>query len=144
MHLLLVGISHRTAPVELRERVDLQSRGVAAALGAISARGVMREAVVLSTCNRVELYGVCDDLESAPSAVVQFLSEFHAVSRESLEPHVYSVADADVARHLFRVAAGLDSMKWPLVRTPSWQRRSRSAATYCRSPRRRELTGPGP
>ena len=61
MHLLLVGISHRTAPVELRERVDFQARGVADALGALAARGSTREAVVLSTCNRAELYVACDE-----------------------------------------------------------------------------------
>ena len=58
MHLVLVGISHRTAPVELRERIDFQARGLEASLRALAARGAVREAVVLSTCNRAELYGV--------------------------------------------------------------------------------------
>ena len=110
MHLLLVGLSHRTAPIELRERIDFQARGVASALGALATRGATREAVVLSTCNRAELYGVCEDLESARATVLQFISEFHAVDPRDIEPHLYSVTDAAVASHLFRVAAGLDSM----------------------------------
>jgi glutamyl-tRNA reductase len=107
---VLVGISHRTAPVELRERIDFQARGLESALRALAAEGRVREAVVLSTCNRAELYGVCDDLDSGRSAFLDFVAEFHGIDRPTLQPHVYQVADLDVARHLFRVAAGLDSL----------------------------------
>jgi glutamyl-tRNA reductase len=110
VHLVLVGISHRTAPVELRERIDFQARGLEAALRALAARGNVREAVVLSTCNRAELYGVSDDVDQGSSAFVEFIADFHNVDRQSLQPHVYQIADLDVARHLFRVAAGLDSL----------------------------------
>jgi len=110
MHLLLVGVSHRTAPVELRERVDFQVRGVAEALGVLAARGSTREAVVLSTCNRAELYVACDDLQPARDDVVGFVGDFHGLALADLAPHVYHVSDLDAARHLFRVAAGLDSL----------------------------------
>jgi len=110
MHLLLVGISHRTAPVELRERVDFQARGVEGALRALGARGSTRETVVLSTCNRAELYAACDDVGGGRADLVNFLSEFHDVDPAVLAPHLYELADLDVARHLFRVAAGLDSL----------------------------------
>jgi glutamyl-tRNA reductase len=110
MHLLLVGISHRTAPVELRERVDFQARGVESALRALGARGSARETVVLSTCNRAELYAACDDVGGGRADLVTFLSEFHDVDSTALAPHLYEMADLDVARHLFRVAAGLDSL----------------------------------
>ena len=110
MHLVLVGISHRTAPVELRERIDFQARGLEASLRALAARGAVREAVVLSTCNRAELYGVSDEVDQGRSAFVDFITDFHNVDRQSLQPHVYEIADLDVARHLFRVAAGLDSL----------------------------------
>src|SRR5712691_5684944 len=110
MHLLLVGISHRTAPVELRERVDFQARGVEGALRALGARGSTRETVVLSTCNRAELYAACDDVGGGRADLVNFLSEFHGVDPAALAPHLYELADLDVARHLFRVAAGLDSL----------------------------------
>jgi len=110
VHLVLVGISHRTAPVELRERLDFQARGLEASLRALAARGVVREAVVLSTCNRAELYGVCEEIDQGRSAFVDFITDFHSLDRQALQPHVYQVADLDVARHLFRVAAGLDSL----------------------------------
>jgi len=110
MHLLLVGISHRTAPVELRERVDFQARGVADALRELAGRGSAREAVVVSTCNRAELYVACDKSDAAREDLVRFVSDFNGVPAGEIAPHVYDVTDLDVARHLFRVAAGLDSL----------------------------------
>lgn len=110
MHLLLVGISHRTAPVELRERLDFQSRGVDRALQGLAERGAARELVVLSTCNRAEMYAVCEEVGPARSDLVDFVSTFHGVEHREITPHLYDFADLDVARHLFRVAAGLDSL----------------------------------
>src|SRR6185503_16055258 len=110
MHLLLVGISHKTAPVELRERLDFQVRGVDRALQSLAARGSTQEAVVLSTCNRAEMYVACDDVAATRTDLVSFVSEFHAIDRPTVAPHVYDVAGLDAARHLFRVAAGLDSL----------------------------------
>src|SRR5471030_2667169 len=110
MHLLLVGISHRTAPVDLRERIDFQARGVADALGALAARGSTREAVVVSTCNRAEIYVACDDTDGTRTDLVKFLSDFNQVAHADLAPHLYHVSDLEEARHLFRVAAGLDSL----------------------------------
>src|SRR4051812_14614391 len=110
MHLLLVGISHRKAPVELRERLDFQTRGVETALRALSARESTREAVVLSTCNRAELYVACEDAERTREDLVRFLSEFHGVDTSALAGAIDYLVDLDVARHLFRVAAGLDSL----------------------------------
>ena len=110
MHLLLVGISHRTAPVELRERIDFQARGVADALRALAERGSTREAVVVSTCNRAELYVACDEAAETRRDLVSFVSDFNGVAPGEIAPHVYDVTDLDVARHLFRVAAGLDSL----------------------------------
>ena len=110
MQLLLVGISHRTAPVDVRERVDFQARGVAEALGALAARGSTREAVVVSTCNRAEIYVACDDTDGTRADLVKFLSDFNQVAHADLAPHLYDVSDLEAARHLFRVAAGLDSL----------------------------------
>jgi glutamyl-tRNA reductase len=110
MQLLLVGISHRTAPVELRERLDFQARGVADALRALALRGSAREAVVVSTCNRAELYVACDEAAATRQDLVRFVGEFNGVSAADIAPHVYDVTDLEVARHLFRVAAGLDSL----------------------------------
>src|SRR5712671_1293298 len=109
MHLLVVGLSHRTAPVELRERVDFQGR-LEAALRALADRGSTREAVVLSTCNRAELYAACDDAATSRTDLHEFLSSFHNVDRATLAPYIYEALDLDAVRHLFRVAAGLDSL----------------------------------
>jgi glutamyl-tRNA reductase len=110
MHLLLVGINHRTAPVEVRERVDFQARGLHAALRALAERGSAREAVVVSTCNRAEVYVACDDDAATRRDLVHFVSEYNGVSPGDVSAHIYDVVDLEVARHLFRVAAGLDSL----------------------------------
>ncbi len=110
MHLLLVGISHRTAPVELRERIDFQARGLDNALEALARHGGTTEAVIVSTCNRAELYAACDDVAAGRAAVADFISQYHGIDRAAVLPHVYDVTDLEAARHLFRVAAGLDSL----------------------------------
>ena len=109
MRLFAVGVTHRTAPVELRECVDFARTGLESALSALTSRGVAREAVVLSTCNRAEIYAVADD-DRAGEAFGRFLSEYHRVPWERLAPHVFQHRGADAAGHLFRVAAGLDSL----------------------------------
>ena len=110
MHLFLLGVSHRTAPVELREKLDFSSRDVGVAVEALAARSSAAESVVLSTCNRAEIYAACEDPEPARADLVSFLSEFHDLPREALRPHLYDHVDLDVARHLFQVSAGLDSL----------------------------------
>jgi glutamyl-tRNA reductase len=109
MHLILVGVSHRTAPVDLRERLDFQARGIETALRALGERGATREAAVVSTCNRAEIYAACEDVQAAREELVRFISQFHGVDQAVLAPHIYDLADLEAARHLFRVAAGLDS-----------------------------------
>src|SRR5438046_3353959 len=110
MRLVLVGISHRTAPIELRERVDFQVAGVGEALRAMAERAPAREAVIVSTCNRSEVYTACDEVAGTRHAVVSFIADFHKIPAEMLAAHVYDRVDLDAARHLFRVAAGLDSL----------------------------------
>lgn len=110
MHLLLVGVSHRTAPVEFRERLDFSARGLDEALVALAGRPSGAEAAVLSTCNRAEVYLACRSLEQGREEVEEFFAEFHRLPREDLQPHLYAKTDADAARHLFRVSAGLDAL----------------------------------
>ena len=110
MHLLLVGLSHRTAPVELRERVDFQARDLQAALRALAGRGSAREAVVVSTCNRAEMYVACEEPEPTREDLLRFLSDYNEVVPADVAPHAYDLSDLEAARHLFRVAAGLDSL----------------------------------
>jgi glutamyl-tRNA reductase len=110
LNLLLVGISHRTAPVELRERVDFSARGVAEALRALAARGSTRETVIVSTCNRAEVYAACDDPAATRADVDRFIADYNGVAASDITPHLYELSDLEAARHLFRVAAGLDSL----------------------------------
>jgi glutamyl-tRNA reductase len=110
MHLLLVGLSHRTAPVELRERVDFSARDARAAHEALAARQPAREVVIVSTCNRSEIYIACQNPDDIRRELGAFFSEFHDVVPDAVAPHIYEFAELDVARHLFRVAAGLDSL----------------------------------
>ena len=110
MHLLLLGVSHRTAPVELRERLDFSSRDVGAAVESLSARSSAAESVVLSTCNRSEIYVAGDDPIRARAEVEAFLSDYHQVPSEVFRPHLFVYDNVAAARHLFRVAAGLDSL----------------------------------
>jgi glutamyl-tRNA reductase len=110
MHLLLLGVSHRTAQVEMREQLDFSARDLGAAVEALATRQSAAESVVLSTCNRSEIYVASSDPGHAREEVVQFLSEYHRLPPDRFEPHLFSRMDADAARHLFRVAAGLDSL----------------------------------
>src|SRR5688500_517875 len=110
MHLLLLGVSHKTAPVDLRERLDFSSRDVGAAVEALATRSSAAESVVLSTCNRSEIYVASDAPLQARDEIVQFLTEYHQVPADTFLPHVFSFSDAEAAQHLFKVAAGLDSL----------------------------------
>lgn len=122
MTLILVGLNHRTAPVELREQFALSGCGLPMALesmntaclstgGAASPGSKLHEAVIVSTCNRLEIYAVVGgSAENGWSAVEAFLSELQGVPRETLSPHVYRLEGEQAAWHLMRVAAGLDSM----------------------------------
>jgi glutamyl-tRNA reductase len=109
VRLYAVGLSHRTAPIEVREVVDFAREGLPAALTALGARGVGGEAVVLSTCNRAEIYASGQD-EATADALVGFFAEYHGVPQEEISKHLYVQRGTDAARHLFRVAAGLDSL----------------------------------
>ncbi|MEC9302016.1 MAG: glutamyl-tRNA reductase [Acidobacteriota bacterium] len=108
--LFLLGINHDTAPVDLRERLNFSEGDLSETLVALSTRPGCGEAVVLSTCNRVELYVRCDDLDEARTELTRFLSDFHGVDPAALAPHLYGLASSEAAQHLFRVAAGLDSL----------------------------------
>src|SRR5262249_28640339 len=110
MEIVLVGLNHRTAPVEVRERVSFTAEQARRAAEELRTRGILEETLVLSTCNRSEVYGVPPETsrESAPG-LSSFLSEFHSVRPDVLGSSLYHRYDRDAVRHLFRVAAGLDS-----------------------------------
>jgi glutamyl-tRNA reductase len=102
-------MSHRSAPVEVRERVAFPPCAGRSFLRRLKDEGVVSEAVLLSTCNRTEVYAVVDD-EGARAPVLDLLAEDRGVERASLEEDTYWLTDAEAVRHLYRVASSLDSM----------------------------------
>ena len=110
IHVALIGCNHRSAPVALRERVAFTSEQALSAADQLRSRGILDEAVVLSTCNRSEVYGVSAAGPGAVDAMEKFFVSFHGLSPADLNGSLYRSTDTDAVRHLFRVAAGLDSM----------------------------------
>jgi glutamyl-tRNA reductase len=109
--LLVLGINHQTAPVSLRERVAFDAQALPRALATLSALPQVHEVALLSTCNRTELYAVADD---SGQALADWLAthpaDAAAIAGQDLHAYLYRHHDADAARHLFRVATGLDSL----------------------------------
>jgi glutamyl-tRNA reductase len=111
MEIVLIGLNHRTAPVELRERVAFTAEQARRAAEELRAKESLEEILVLSTCNRSELYGVpSEDAQHGLGAMEGFFAAFHKLSPSDLNGSLYRHANRDVVRHLFRVTAGLDSM----------------------------------
>ena len=111
MNIAVVGLSHKTAPVELREKLAIPESRIGEALNRLVAYPGIKEGMFLATCNRVEVYAVVEDLDLGFKAIQDFLVSTHlAVSSEELLPHLYWHANDWAITHLFRVAASLDSM----------------------------------
>lgn len=125
MQIILVGLNHRTAPVALREQMDLASCGLRMALdelnesdmqavapaSSLSVRNSLKESVILSTCNRLEIYGlVTGEAETGWRHLEQFLAGLQGVAEQELLPHLYHMAGHEAIVHLMKVAAGVDSM----------------------------------
>ena len=110
MPLFLLGASHHSAPVDLRERIDFSQHSLPDVLADLVEVSGTIEAVILSTCNRVEIYAVCKELDRTQDALIAFMGSFHDVPESELTPHLYKKVGHDAAHHLFRVTAGLDSL----------------------------------
>ncbi len=109
---LLVGCNLLTPPVELREQLAFDRTLTERALHELSQRAAGAEFVLLSTCNRVEIYAAADSPENSPTPdqLVQFLADFHSLDRNRIDPLLYCHNQLEAVQHLFEVAAGLDSM----------------------------------
>jgi glutamyl-tRNA reductase len=101
-----LGINHHTAPLDIREQVAFDPTRLVQALHDLLRGGPVREAAILSTCNRMELYCATEE----PAAAVDWLANYHALSARRIEPYLYRHPQQDAVRHMFRVASGLDSM----------------------------------
>jgi glutamyl-tRNA reductase len=110
MPLFVAGLSHKNAPVELRERLAVDEDKLRELLRDIAATGTVEEALILSTCNRVEVYGVAPVPGEARAVAFRHLCQHRGVSLALLEPLLYTHLEGEAVRHAFRVASSLDSM----------------------------------
>ena len=110
MHIAVVGLSHRTAPVEIRERLSIAEQVMEESLQRLRASDDVLEASILSTCNRLEIYTLLRHPELGVNAVGTFLSSHSGLELEQLTPHLFTYHHEEAVAHLMRVAAGLDSL----------------------------------
>lgn len=112
MSLVLVGLSHHHAPIEVRERLSVAERTLPQALASVAACPGVREIVLLSTCNRMEVYALSEGQEASDTAALirHHLSDFHAVPETVFAPYLYHKEDQEVVAHLLRVTCGLESL----------------------------------
>ncbi len=110
MNIIVVGLSHKTAPVDIREKVAFPPATMAEPLQQLLDLPTVAEALIVSTCNRVELYAVSRQPEAAITELKTFLADFHSLNVEVLREHLYAYAGTEAIRHVLRVSASLDSM----------------------------------
>ncbi|MEB3306154.1 MAG: glutamyl-tRNA reductase [Cyanobacteriota bacterium] len=110
MHIAVIGLSHRTAPVEIREKLSIPEQSMEASLHQLRDDEQVLEASILSTCNRLEIYALLRHPDQGIQAVGSFLSGISGLKVEDLSPHLFTYHHADAVAHLLRVAAGLDSL----------------------------------
>ena len=110
MGIIVVGLSHKTAPIEVREKLNFPEATLPEALKKLMGYEGIRESMIVSTCNRVEIYASVQDSAVGIDRVKQFISDYHGLSRNALEQSLYVYPDAQGVRHTFRVASSLDSL----------------------------------
>src|SRR5580692_7084168 len=110
MKLLVTGVSHKTAPVEIRECLAFPEPALPQALQSLKSRGAVSEACILSTCNRVEITFTTDDAVDPHTLVNEFLHASRMVTATSVDPYLYRHEGQQAIHHIFRVASSLDSM----------------------------------
>jgi len=108
--IVLVGLSHRTAPLPVRESLAFAKDRLVEALQRMRQEAAVPEAMILSTCNRVELYARSDETTGSDARLEEFLCAFHGRPLHEIGPYLYRLTGADAIRHAFRVAASLESM----------------------------------
>lgn len=110
MNIIVVGLSHHTAPIEIREKLAFDANGIERPLRELTALPDLSEGVILSTCNRVEVYAVTHDIAGGIARIKRFLADSHGLPFDAVEPHLYGLHGDNALRHVFRVAASLDSL----------------------------------
>ncbi len=110
MHIAVVGLSHRTAPVEVREKLSISEQAMGISLQTLKVSEHVLEVSILSTCNRLEIYSLVRHPESGVEAIKNFLSEHSQLPEDELYPHLFTYDQEEAVAHLMRVSAGLDSL----------------------------------
>ena len=110
MHIVVVGLSHRTAPVEVREKLSIPDQFISESLKTLRNYSDILEVSILSTCNRLEIYGLVKDKNIGISSIKEFLSDYSRVNFEDLNPHLFDFRQEEAVFHLMKVSAGLDSL----------------------------------
>ena len=110
MHIVVVGLSHRTAPVEVREQLSIPDSSIKESLDSLKDSTEVLEVSILSTCNRLEIYSLVKDVNIGLSSIKEFMSKYSAVKQEELEPHLFDYRQEEAVLHLMKVSAGLDSL----------------------------------
>jgi len=108
--LVLLGLSHRTAPAEVRDRHTVPQARICDALRALGDYGAINEAAILSTCNRMEIYADVADFESGIAQIKEFLTTYRSMGVDDFDKYLYTMLGAEAVEQLFRVASGLDSL----------------------------------
>ncbi|SFC55046.1 glutamyl-tRNA reductase [Bacillus sp. OV322] len=110
MHILAVGLNYKTAPVEIREKLSFDEAELAEAMKALKNKKSILENVIVSTCNRTEIYVVGDQVHTSRYYIKEFLSEWFGIEQEEFSPYIFVYEGDGAAEHLFQVACGLNSM----------------------------------
>lgn len=110
MNIIVVGLSHKTANVEIREKVAFSPNQIEKPLKELISLDGIVEGIIASTCNRVEIYATTRDIAGGIARIKRFMADYHSISLEELEPHLYAHHSEAAIRHVFRVASSLDSM----------------------------------
>ncbi len=110
MHIAVVGLSHRTAPVETREKLSISEQNMQESLKNLRGLEQVLEVSILSTCNRLEIYTLVKDPEMGVGEIKQFLSDYSEIPKTDLYPHLFIFNQEEAVAHLMKVAAGLDSL----------------------------------
>src|SRR3954469_23920234 len=110
MHIVVIGLNYKTAPVEIRERLTFNETDLVDAIKQLNGKKSILENIILSTCNRTEIYAVVDQLHTGRYYIKEFLSEWFHLEQDEFSPFLFIYEQEGAIEHLFKVSCGLNSM----------------------------------
>jgi len=110
MNIAVVGLSHRTAPVEVREKLSISDDHIEESFNSLKSNEQILEVSILSTCNRLEIYALVKNQEQGVGAIKSFLCNHSGLDKDDLYPHLFNFNQSEAVNHLMSVAGGLDSL----------------------------------